>query len=132
MTNIDRVSAALTEWLTKVGKSVLPKVSIPAMSNAGKVISGLFNINLSTYSLWDELGFLLTPTMQAFVEPTLSKFLSQVPEEKIEGVAMSFANSLIERCHEKGSVNIFGFELREDAFLDLREILGRHFLNTDK
>ena len=130
MTNIERVSAALTEWLTKVGKSVLPKVTIPVVGNAGKVISGLFNIDLSTYSVWDELGFLLSPMMQTFVEPALGKFLSQVPEDKIEEVAMSFANSFIERCHEKGAVNIFGFELREDAFLDLREILARHFTNT--
>ena len=127
MTNIEKVSAALTEWLTKVGKSVLPKVTIPVMGNAGKVISGLFNIDLSTYSVWDELGFLLSPMMQTFVEPALGRFLSQVPEDKIEEVAMGFANSFIERCHEKGSVNIFGFELREDAFLDLREILARHF-----
>lgn len=127
MTNIEKVSAALTEWLTKVGKSVLPKVTIPVMGNAGKVISGLFNIDLSTYSVWDELGFLLSPMMQTFVEPALGRFLSQVPDDKIEEVAMGFANSFIERCHEKGSVNIFGFELREDAFLDLREILARHF-----
>lgn len=127
MTNIEKVSAALTEWLTKVGKSVLPKVTIPAVGNAGKVISGLFNIDLSTYSVWDELGFLLSPMMQTFVEPALGRFLSQVPDDKIEEVAMGFANSFIERCHEKGSVNIFGFELREDAFLDLREILARHF-----
>lgn len=127
MTNIEKVSAALTEWLTKVGKSVLPKVTIPIMGNAGKVISGLFNIDLSTYSVWDELGFLLSPMMQTFVEPALGRFLSQVPDDKIEEVAMGFANSFIERCHEKGSVNIFGFELREDAFLDLREILARHF-----
>lgn len=132
MTSIDKVSAALTEWLTKVGKSVLPKMSIPAASNAGKVISGLFGIDLSTYSLWNELGFLLTPTMQAFLEPALNKFLSQVPEDKMEEVAMGFANSFIERCHEKGSVNVFGFELREDAFLDLREILARHFTETIK
>lgn len=130
MTNIEKVSAALTEWLTKVGKSVLPKVTIPAVGNAGKVISGLFNIDLSTYSVWDELGFLLSPMMQTFVEPALSRFLSQVPDDKIEEVAMGFANSFIERCHEKGSVNIFGFEMREDAFLDLREILARHFTNT--
>lgn len=130
MTNIEKVSAALTEWLTKVGKSVLPKVTIPAIGNAGKVISGLFNIDLSTYSVWDELGFLLSPMMQTFIEPALGRFLSQVPDDKIEEVAMSFANSFIERCHEKGSVNIFGFELREDAFLDLREILARHFTNT--
>lgn len=127
MTNIEKVSAALTEWLTKVGKSVLPKVTIPAVGNAGKVISGLFNIDLSTYSVWDELGFLLSPMMQTFVEPALGRFLSQVPEDKIEEVAMGFANSFIERCHEKGSVNIFGFEMGEDAFLDLREILARHF-----
>lgn len=130
MTNIEKVSAALTEWLTKVGKSVLPKVTIPAVGNAGKVISGLFNIDLSTYSVWDELGFLLSPMMQTFVEPALGRFLSQVPEDKIEEVAMGFANSFIERCHEKGSVNIFGFEMREDAFLDLREILARHFTNA--
>lgn len=130
MTNIEKVSAALTEWLTKVGKSVLPKVTIPAVGNAGKVISGLFNIDLSTYSVWDELGFLLSPMMQTFVEPALGRFLSQVPDDKIEEVAMSFANSFIERCHEKGSVNIFGFEMGEDAFLDLREILARHFTNA--
>lgn len=130
MTNIEKVSAALTEWLTKVGKSVLPKVTIPAVGNAGKVISGLFNIDLSTYSVWDELGFLLSPMMQTFVEPALGRFLSQVPDDKIEEVAMGFANSFIERCHEKGSVNIFGFEMGEDAFLDLREILARHFTNA--
>lgn len=127
MSNIEIVSSALTEWLTKVAKSVLPKASIPAFSNAGKVISGLFGIDLSRYSLWDELGFLLNPTMRAFVEPYLNRFLSQVPDEKVEEVAMEFVNSFIEQCQKKGSINIFGIELKQDAFLDLREIMARHF-----
>lgn len=127
MTNIDKVSAALTEWLTKVAKSVLPQATISVVSNAGKIVSGLFNIDLSNYSLWDELGFLLKPTMQAFVEPRLSRFLSQVPDEKVEEVTMGFVNSFIEQCQKKGHINIFGIELKEDAFMDLREIMARHF-----
>ena len=58
---VERTIEAVSEWLMKVGASALPQMSISAQSGVGRLMSGMFGIDLSTYNVWNELGFLLTP-----------------------------------------------------------------------
>lgn len=131
MTNADNLIAGLSEWLTRVAASVLPKVNIPTNSGIGKAMQGLFGINPAQYNVWAELGFLLTPTIRGFVEPTLRRYLSAVPDESIKDMSMSYVDSFIAQAREKGYVNLFGVQLGANAFEGLKDILNQKFNVTN-
>ena len=127
MTNIDKVSAALSEWLFNVAASVLPKFKIPAESPIGKFMYGILGVNPANYNIWKELGFLAEPTIQVMVTPTVNKILGAVPDDQIKEIANKYIDALIAHAEEKGSVNIFGVELGANAFEGLKEILASKF-----
>ena len=131
MTNADNLIAGLSEWLTRVAASVLPKVNIPANSGIGKAMQGLLGINPAQYNLWNELGFLLTPTVRGFIEPQLRRYLSAIPDESIKDMSMSYVDSFIAQAREKGYVNLFGVQLGANAFEGLKDILNQKFNVTN-
>lgn len=131
MTNADNLIAGLSEWLTRVAASVLPKVNIPTNSGIGKAMQGLLGINPAQYNLWNELGFLLTPTVKGFIEPQLRRYLSAIPDESIKDMSMSYVDSFIAQAREKGYVNLFGVQLGANAFEGLRDILNQKFNVTN-
>lgn len=127
MNNTDTLIGAVTEWLGKVASSVMPQMSIPPQSAIGKMMSGFLGINPSTYNVWNELGFLLNPTIRSFVEPQMRKYLANIPDASIKDMAMTYADALVKQAQEKGAVNIFGVEFGANAFEGLRGILKEKF-----
>lgn len=127
MTGIDKVSVALSEWVFNVAKSVLPKVGIPTESAVGKFMYGILGVNPATYNLWNELGFLAEPMIQTMVTPMVGKYLQGIPDEQVQEVVMKFADAFVKQAREKGSVNLFGLEMGENAFTDLKAILTSKF-----
>lgn len=121
---VDKVTSALSQWLFNVAKSILPKVNIPSESAVGKFMYGILGINPASYNVWNELGFLAQPTIQAFVTPMLNKFFSGMSEEQVKEIVKGYINAMIEEVDRKGSINLFGMELRKDAFEDLRRIMN--------
>lgn len=103
--------------------SVLPKVSIPSTSGIGKVMNRLLGIDLSTYNVWNELGFLATPVINAFSKPMLQQYLSLIPEEQIKDVALNMVNAMVEQAERNGYVNIFGVQVGKNAFDDLKRMV---------
>ena len=96
MSNIDKVSAALSEWIFNVAASILPKVKIPNESPIGKFMYGILGVDPSSYSIWKELGFLAEPTIQVMLSPVLTKFLGAVPDEQIKEIADSITSEWFE------------------------------------
>ena len=127
MSNIDKVSAALSEWLFNVAASALPKVKIPTESPIGKFMYGILGVNPAEYNLWKELGFLAEPTINVMVQPMLSKMLGSIPDDQIKEIAEKYADAFLEQAKEKGGVNLFGIELGPKAFEGLKDILATKF-----
>lgn len=127
MNNADTLIGAVTEWLGKVASSVMPQVSIPPQSAIGKMMSGFLGINPASYNVWNELGFLLNPTIRSFVEPQMRKYLANIPDASIKDMAMTYADALVKQAQEKGAVNIFGVEFGANAFEGLKKILTEKF-----
>ena len=127
MTNIDKVSVALSEWGFNVAKSVLPKIGIPPESAIGKFMYGILGVNPVTYNVWNELGFLAEPMIQTVVSPLVDRYMRGVPDEQIQEIAMKFADAFVKQAQEKGSVNLFGLEMGPNAFVDLKTILASKF-----
>ena len=122
MTNIDRVSAALGEWGFNVAKVVLPQIKIPAGGKLGGMMQ-ILGVDPSTYSIWNELGFLAEHLIQTVVTPSVHKMLNGIPDEQIPELANKFIDSFIARAEEMGTVSIFGLELGKPSFERLKEIM---------
>jgi hypothetical protein len=123
MSNIEKLSEILTEWLSNVASSVLPKVSIAPTSSIGRVMNGFFGIDLGSYNVWNELGFLAKPAINSFVQPMLVKYLSFMPEEKIKSTALEMVGAMVKQAEMKGYVNLFGIQIGKNAFDDLHMMI---------
>lgn len=126
MTNLDKVSIALSEWSFNVVKAFLPQFKVPV----GGKLGGLMQIlgqDPATYSIWNELGFLAEPLIQTAVTPAVHKMLGGIPDEQIPEVANKFVDSFMARAEEKGTVNLFGLELGKSSFERLKEIMASKF-----
>lgn len=122
MSNIIKVTEALTEWGMNVAKSVLPNVQIPPMSGIGSLMN-MIGVDPRTYNIYDELGFIVKPMIRHYVEPMLNKFFDGKSDEEIKEMAMMFANSFAEQASERNYVNLFGIQIGRGAFEDLKDIL---------
>ena len=126
MSSIDKLSEALTEWGMNVAKSVLPNVKIPPQSGIGSFMA-MLGVDVSSYNIYNELGFLLKPTMRRFIQPTLTKYLGGMTDAEVEEMAMEYAEALRTQAMEKGYVNIFGIQVGANAFDGLKDILTNKF-----
>lgn len=125
MATIDNAVMAVSKWLGDIAASALPSVQILPNSWIGKAMNGFFGIDLSTYNVWRELGFLTEPMMKVVVEPTLRKYLSALPDEQIAPMLRSVADSAIAKAGEQGYINVFGIQLGANAFEGLKHELER-------
>lgn len=126
MTNIDKVSLAVSEWTFNVAKVFLPQFKIPVGGKLGGLMQ-IIGADPSTYNIWNELGFLAEPLIQTAVTPAVRSMLGNIPDEQVPEVATKFVDSFVRRAEEKGSVNLFGIELGKGSFENLRAILERKF-----
>jgi hypothetical protein len=127
MSNLDKVSAALSEWLFNVAASVLPKYTIPLESPIGKFMYGILGVDPASYNVWKELGFLAEPTIQTMVTPMVNKIFGSIPDDQIKEIADKYVESFLAHAKENGSVNLFGLELGANAFEGLKDILASKF-----
>ena len=126
MASIDKLSEALTEWGMNVAKSVLPNVKIPQQSGIGSFMQ-MLGVDTRTYSIYDELGFLIKPTMRRVLMPMLNKYLGGMTDAEVEELAMEYAEAMREEAANKGYINIFGVQLGANAFDGLHDILTDRF-----
>lgn len=87
MASVDKLGEALTEWGMQVAKSVLPNVKIPPQSGLGGFMA-MLGVDTRTYNIYDELGFLIKPTMRRLIQPTLNKYLAGMTDAEVEEMAM--------------------------------------------
>jgi hypothetical protein len=127
MISIDKIGVVLSQWLFNVAKSVLPQVGIPADSAIGKFMYGILGVNPASYNLWNELGFLAEPMIQTMVTPIVNKYMSGIPDEQVKDIALKFADAFVTQAQQKGSVNLFGLQMGENAFADLKSMLVAKF-----
>lgn len=126
MASIDKLGEAFAEWGMNVAKSVLPNVKIPPQSGIGSFMA-MIGVDTSTYNIYNELGFLLKPTMRRVIQPTLAKYLGGMTDAEVEEMAMEYVEAMREKANEKGYINLFGVQVGANAFDGLKEILTAKF-----
>ena len=126
MTNIDKVSVAISQWSLKVMGAILPQVQIPIGGKLGGMMQ-ILGVNPATYNIWNELGFLAEPVIQNLVTPAVGRMLAGIPEEQVQELALKYVDAFMTQAKKKGSVNVFGIELEESDLQDLRTMLVERF-----
>ena len=126
MSSIEKLSEALTEWGMNVAKSVLPNVKIPPQSGIGGFMQ-MLGVDVRAYSIYDELGFLLKPTMRRLIQPTLAKYLGGMTDAEVEEVAKEYVEAMRAQAAERGYINLFGVQVGANAFDGLKDILTEKF-----
>ena len=126
MTNIDKVSVAISEWSFKVAKSILPQVQIPIGGKLGGLMQ-ILGVNPATYNIWNELGFLAQPVIQNLITPAVCRMLQGIPDEQVQELVFKYVDAFIEQTKKNGSVNLFGVALDENDMKDLRSMLEERF-----
>lgn len=126
MGSLEKLTDGLAVWGMNIAKSVLPNVKIPPTSGIGSFMQ-MLGVDIRTYSIYDELGFLLQPTMRRLISPTLSKFLGGMSDVEVEEMAMEYVEAMRAKAAEKGYVNIFGIQVGANAFDGLKDILTEKF-----
>ena len=126
MSSIDKLSEALSEWGMNVAKSVLPNVKVPPQSGIGGFMQ-MLGVDVSTYNIYNELGFLLKPTMRRFIQPTLNKYLGGMTDAEVEEMAMEYVETMRQEAMNKGYINLFGIQVGVNAFEGLCSILHDAF-----
>lgn len=124
MTNIEKLIDALSEWGMNVVASILPNIQIPPTSTIGRVMSGFFGLDVANYNIYNELGFLLKPTMKSVIKPILAKYLEAFDDNAIKEIATEYAEAMHQQAIDKGYVNLFGIQIGANAFADLKEIIN--------
>lgn len=122
MTKIDIISKTVSEWTFKVAQSVLPQVRIPVGGKIGGFMQ-ILGVDPSSYNIWGELGFLAEPMIQTLVTPMVGRLLANIPEEQVSELTLKYVDAFITQAKEKGAVNVFGVQLEEADFADLKSLL---------
>lgn len=130
MSNQIKLAEALSEWALNIAKGILPNIKVPQNSTIGGMMT-MLGINPSTYSIYNELGFLVEPSIRAFIAPMIARYASQLPDEQIPEIAMMYATAMRKRAAERGFVDIFGVQIGESTFERLQELLEAKF-KTEK
>lgn len=122
MTKIDIISKTVSEWTFKMAQSVLPQVRIPVGGKIGGFMQ-ILGVDPSSYNIWGELGFLAEPMIQTLVTPMVGRLLANIPEEQVSELTIKYVDAFITQAKEKGAVNVFGVQLEEADFADLKSML---------
>ena len=127
MTNIDKVSKALSGWAFDIASAILPKYQIPQGSAIGNIMQGFLGINPATYNVWKELGFIAEPMIELFVTPAVTKMMAGMPEDRIKEIADKFVESFMKKAKEEGGVNLFGIMIDSSDLEKLRSLIDKEF-----
>lgn len=126
MNNKMKLVEALSEWGFNIAKSILPNVKVPPTSTVGKMMT-IIGINPANYSIYNELGFLVEPSIRAFLAPMIERYAGQLPDEQIPDIAKMYADALRKRASESGHVDVFGIQIGEASFERLQELFNAKF-----
>ena len=104
--------------------SFLPIV-FPKAVQSGNIMQGFFGMSPASYNVWEGTGIPAEPLLQSLITPAVNRMLGR--DDLMNRCRTSCSNSWIRSLHRqrKRAVSIlFGIELKEDAFVGLREILA--------
>jgi hypothetical protein len=120
-------------WSGNIISGILPSIQSPTLNKINNIIGAFLGIDLSKYSLLGEFSFLvpdlLEGTIGKYVDETLDKL--KISDEEIPDKFNTIINSCINRCKDKGSINIFGLQFEAKSFERLKEIFDSYSSNIN-
>lgn len=134
-TNLDKLTAILSEWLrpaiTEVAKLKLG--TAPAITAANAWIVKYFPVN-SGYSILNDLGFLVVPTMQAYLRQILQGYMQKLNVSDIDLPYFmdNVINSMQNEITNNGKLSLFGMlELNREDLDSLKVLLEKNMFTSN-
>jgi hypothetical protein len=120
-------------WLGNIIGGILPSIQSPMLNRINNIMGAFLGIDLSKYSILSEFSFLvpdlLDGTIRKYVEEGLDKL--KISDDEIPSKFNFIINSCINRCKDKGSINIFGLQFEAKSFEKLKEIFESYLSNSN-
>jgi hypothetical protein len=124
---------SINVWAANIIGGLLPSVQSPTLNRLNNIVGSFLGIDLSRYSILGELSFLvpelLEDTIGKYVEDTLN--MLKISDNEIPNKFNTILDSCINRCKDKGSINIFGLQFEAKSFEKLKEIFNSYVSNTN-
>jgi hypothetical protein len=120
-------------WLGSIINGVIPSIQSPTLNKINNFVGAFLGVDLSRYSILGEFSFLIPDLL----EGTISKYIDEgldklkISDEEIPEKFSVIINSCINRCKDKGSINIFGLQFEAKSFERLKEIFESYSSNVN-
>lgn len=134
MTNKEILVKSVNSWAGNILSNILPSmINLPKMNQVNNIIGSLFGFDLSSYSILNEFSFLIPDLFKGYVAKGIDSFMSTlcVSDEEIPEQVNKILTSCINRCNERGFINIYGIQFEAKAFEDLMQIFNSNINNTN-
>jgi hypothetical protein len=121
-------------WSGEILSGILPSFkNNPTLTKVNNIMGAFLGIDLSNYNIMSEFSFLIPSMIGKYVEGYINQFLDalKIQDADIPEQVNTVLDSCIQRCREKGFINIFGLQFEAEAFSNLKEIFRRTVENTN-
>lgn len=130
----DILIKSINAWLADIIAGVLPSFkNIPIMTKINNIMGSFLGLDLSNYSILSEFSFLIPNLIGNYVNNYVNQFINimGIKDEDIPGQVNSIVNNCIQRCREKGHINVYGLQFEESAFNNFSQIFNQQVNNTN-
>lgn len=107
-TNAEILTAVMTRWLKPMGSAVFDMILGQKMEGINEWAKKIFPLP-ANYSIKDDLGFLLKPSVDMMVAPYVRNLLQQsgVDDAHIPEYAHRLVKAMSDECMRKGNITLF-------------------------
>ena len=130
----DILIKSINLWLADIIVGVLPSFkNNPTMSRVNNLMGSFLGLDLSNYNILSEFSFLIPTFFGNYVGNYVNQFVSSMGIKDIDIPAQvkEIISCCIQRCREKGHINIFGLQFEESAFNNFSQIFNNMVDNTN-
>lgn len=125
---------SINSWAGGILQNVLPgMINLPKMNQVNNIIGGLFGYDLSSYSILNEFSFLIPDLLSGFIAKGVNNFITTfgIEDSEIPTKVNEILASCVNRCRDKGFINVYGLQFEAKAFEDLMKIFNSNLNNTN-
>lgn len=132
--NKDILVKSINVWAGNIISGILPSMgNNSTLNRVNTFVGSLFGFDLSHYSIINEFAFLIPDLLSGYIDKYVNNFLTalNIEDKDIPEKFNEIITSCINRCKDKGFINVFGLQFEAKSFEDLRSIFQSYLNNSN-
>lgn len=132
--NKDILVKSINVWAGNIITGLLPNIgNTSTLNKINTFIGSLFGFDLSHYSIINEFAFLIPDLLSGYINTYVNNFLNtlNIEDKDIPEKFNEIITSCINRCKDKGFINVFGLQFEAKSFEDLQNIFKSYLNNSN-